>query len=188
MLDLNIKKYNAEQKFVFRFEMQRLLPELKKQHPWLGDINSQSLQEQCINLNNAISRKIKNKKSSGFPKFKSKHICAESFVVPQHFNICNRSIKLPKIGRLKYKKQRRFEGKAKRIVVKQRNNLWFAYISCEMPDVEPIAFSESQVVGIDVGIKDFAVLSNGVKVSNPKHLEHSEKLLKKKTTKSVTED
>lgn len=180
MLDRNIKKYEAEQKFVFRFEMQRLLPELKKTHEWLSDINSQSLQDQCINLNNAISRKIKNKKSTGFPKFKSKHDGSDSFAVPQHFSICNRSIKLPKIGRIKYNKQRPIEGKAKQIVVKQKDNKWFAYICCELHDVELVPFSENEVVGIDVGIKDFAILSDGMKIANPRHLEHSSRLLKKK--------
>lgn len=180
MLDRNIKKYEAEQKFIFRFEMQRLLPDLKKQYPWLSDINSQSLQEQCINLHAAISRKIKNKKATGFPKFKAKHDCVDSFVVPQFFNICNRSIKLPKIGRIKYVKQRPLEGKAKRIVVKQRDNKWFALISCEMPDVIRTGFGGTEVVGLDVGIKDFAILSDGTKVSNPKHFINSEKLLRRK--------
>jgi putative transposase len=176
MLEANIQKYEQEKKFIFRFEMQRLLPELRKQHLWLTEINSQSLHEQCINLNNALVRIFKNK--AGFPRFKSKHDAADSFAVPQFFNICNRSIKLPKIGRLKYAKQRCFEGKAKRIVVKQRDDKWFALISCELPDVPVRSVAESEVVGIDVGIKDFAILSDGTKISNPKHLEKSEKLLR----------
>jgi putative transposase len=181
MLDLNIKKYEADKQFVFRFEMSKLLPELKATYPWLSETNSQSLQEQVINLNNAITRKIKNKKAVGFPKFKSKHTSVATFAVPQHFNICNRSIKLPKIGRIKYNKQREFEGKAKRIVVKCVDDKWFGYITCELPDV-PVRniFTEQEVIGIDVGIKDFAVLNTGVKYSNPKHLQKSEKLLKHK--------
>jgi putative transposase len=181
MLDRNIKRYEAEHKFIFRYEMQRLLPDLKKSYPWLGEINSQSLQMQCDNLNSAISRKIKNKKSTGFPKFKSKHDCNDSFVVPQHFGICNRSIKLPKIGRIKYIKQRPFEGKAKRIVVVKRDdNKWFALISCELPDITRSDFAESEIIGLDVGIKDFAILSDGTKITNPRHFVNSQKLLKRK--------
>ena len=102
MLNANIERYETEKKFIFRFEMQRLLPGLKIEFPWLSDTNSQSLQEQCINLHNSISNVVK--KTGGFPKFKAKHKGTDSFVVPQNFNICHRSIKLPKIGRIKYKK------------------------------------------------------------------------------------
>lgn len=178
LLNHNVTKYETEKKFDFRFEMQRMLPGLKKEYPWLANTNSQSLQEQCINLNNSLQRVIK--KTGGFPRFKSKHTSVDSFVVPQHFNICNRSIKLPKIGRVHYNKQRPIEGKAKRLVVKCVNDKWFCYITCELPDV-PIrnSFIDQEVIGIDVGIKDFAVLSSGTKYSNPKHLQKSEKLLKR---------
>lgn len=184
LLEANIKRYESEQKFIFRFEMQRMLPQLKKEHEWLKQINSQSLQEQCINLNNALSRKVVKKKAVGFPKFKAKHLGTDSFVVPQFFHICNRSIKLPKIGRIKYNRQRALQGKAKRIIVKQIQDKWFAFISCEIPDVtKKTSFVESEVVGIDVGIKDFAVLSDGTKIANPKHLEKSENILKSRQRK-----
>lgn len=184
LLERNIKQYDAEHKFIFRFEMQRLLPDLKKEYSWLSDINSQSLQEQCINLNKALLQKIKNKKTRGFPKFKSKYDRADSFVVPQSFHVCNRSIKLPKIGRIKYVKHRRFEGKVKRIIVKQRGDKWVAMIVCEMPDTVRRDFSDSEIAGIDVGIKDFAILSDGTKIANPKHFNKSEKLLRR-TQKEV---
>lgn len=189
MLNHNVEKYKIDQKFAFRYEMSLMLPQLKVEYPWLKDVNSQSLQEQCINLNNALSRMFRSKKKPtktkvGFPNFKSKHRHVDSFIVPQHFHICNTSIKLPKIGKVKFVKQRPFEGKAKQIIVKLKNHKWFAYVVCEVDDIPQIKdVVESEVVGIDVGISDFAILSNGTKVANPKFLNKSTKRLARQQRK-----
>ena len=185
MLAGNIEKYKAEQKFNFHFAMTKLVTELRNSGTveWLSDINSQSLQAKCKDLDTALHQNIN--KVSGFPKFKQKSSNNDSFRVPQFFKISDKGIKLPKIdGWIKWKQHRKIQGKAKSITIKQDGEHWVAVVLCELPDVvQRTAFVESEIVGLDVGLTDFIVTDTGEKVKNPKHLKHSEKLLKSKQRK-----
>jgi len=180
MLAQNIEKYNNEKKFNFRFDMNKITTQLRGEIGWLAEINSQVLQAKNMDLHEAIKSKIARKsKQTGFPKFKRKSDNSDSFRVPQFFKLSNKAVKLPKIGWVKWKQNRKLEGKAKNITIKQVGDKWMAVVLCELPDVPTRnAFAESEVIGIDVGIKDFAVLSDGIKYANPKHLQKREKLLK----------
>ena len=184
MLAGNIEKYKAENKFNFNFAMCKLVTELRNAEAtsWLSSINSQSLQAKCKDLDLALKNKITKKQAVGFPKFKHKSANDDSFRVPQFFKLSNKGIKLPKIdGWIKWKQHRKLQGKAKSITIKQDGEHWIAVVLCEVPDpIQRSAFAESEIVGIDVGLTDFVVQDNGHKVVNPKHLKHSEELLKSK--------
>lgn len=181
MLSENTKRYELEKKFNFQFVMNNLIPKLKEKYNWLKEINSQSLQQRNRDLDIALKRSFK---KHGFPKFKKKSDSKDSFRVPQSFKLNNKSVYLPKIGWVKWKVNRKIESKVKSITIKQDLDKWVAVVLCELPEVEKRAsFADSEVTGIDVGIKDFAVLSNGTKIENPKHLEKSEKLLKRNSRK-----
>ena len=181
MLDQNINKYDKEQKFIFQWDMNRLVPDLRKEYPWLKDINSQSLQQKNKDLDSALKRKISKKSQCGFPKFKKKQNQSDSFRVPQHFKLSNKGVYLPKIGWVKWKVNRKLTGKAKSITIKQDLHHWIAVVLVELPGVpQRNAFDISEVVGLDVGLKDFVVQSNGPKIPNPKHLKKSEKIVKKR--------
>lgn len=184
MLSLNIEHYNEQQKFIFGYEQHNLLPELKKEYDWLKQINSQSLQAKCMDLDAGLKRKIAKKSTCGFPKFKKKTNQSDSFRVPQFFRLSNKKIYLPKIGWIKWKPHRKFNGKVKHVTIKQDLDNWVAIVTCETNDI-PIRtdFINTDIIGIDVGIKDFAVLSDGTKIDNPKHFQNAEKLLKKKQQK-----
>lgn len=161
MLAANIAKYESEGKFIFRFEMQKLLVGMKKQEElsWLKDVNSQSEQVAIMQLDTALRGAFKSATNrKGFPKFKSKRDRA-SFHVPQHFEITNKTIKLPKIGHIKYNKHRQLLGTPKSLTISCDVDQWFVSILCELPDVAPILEIKSQV-GIDLGLKDFAVTSD----------------------------
>lgn len=126
MLAANIARYAAEQKFIFGFDQHKLLPGLKKEHPWLCEPHSQSLQAKCSDLDVTLKRKIKNKSTTGFPKFKSKHHNSDSSRVPASFKLSNKGIKLPKIGWVRWKVDRKISGKAKSVTVKQDGDRWVA--------------------------------------------------------------
>ena len=181
MLAANIEKYELEKKFNFQFDMNRLTTAIRKETEWLRDINSQSLQQKNKDLDSALKRKISKKSTCGFPKFKKKSNNNDSFRVPQFFKLSNKAVYLPKIGWIKWKVNRKLVGKAKSVTIKQDLNNWVAVVLVEIPDVvQRIDFHISEVVGIDVGIKDFAILSDETKISNPKHLQKSERKLKRK--------
>ncbi|MCK9369676.1 transposase, partial [Candidatus Dojkabacteria bacterium] len=181
MLALNIEKYDIEKKFNFQFDMNRLTTCLRKEYDWLKGINSQSLQQKNKDLDAALKRKISKKSACGFPKFKKKSNNNDSFRVPQFFRLSNKAIYLPKIGWIKWKVNRKLIGKAKSITIKQDLDNWVAVILTELPDIQQKQdFHISEVIGIDVGLKDFCVLSDGTKIDNPKHLQKSEEKLKRK--------
>jgi putative transposase len=180
-LDQKIKTYEQTGKSISRFDLNKLIPVLKTSNEWLGEVNSQSLQGMTKQVESAFTRFFREK--NGFPRFKSKKNPIQSFPVPQHYfvNFENNTVKLPKIGEIKTVLHRRFEGELKTATV-SRTCKGHYYISILVEDDKELPlkheFSVSTAVGIDVGIKDFAVLSTGAKIENPKYLKNSIKRLK----------
>ena len=88
-------------------------------------------------------------------------------------------IKLPKVGLVKCIISQKIEGRIlSATVTKTPDNKYFVSVACKDVPIE-VYPKTNKSVGIDLGIKDFAILSNGTKIPNPKHLAKSEKKLKK---------
>jgi putative transposase len=158
------------------------LPLLKKaeETAWLADVYSQTLQSSLRNLDSAYKRFFKAKK--GFPRFKSKHD-RQSCQFPQGVSVNwdKQMLELPKIGAVEAVFHRAFEGNVKTVTVsKSASGKYFASVLVETPDELPsnAPLEEASACGIDVGLKDFATLSTGEKIANPKHLKKSLNRLK----------
>ena len=182
-LDRRIKEYQAEKKSVSAFTLMTELTQLKKQpeYDWLKLSVAQSLQQSIVNMDKAFTRFFKQKK--GFPKFKSKHKGTHRVGFPQNTKVDfeNSKVSVNKIGWLKTKISRNFDGKIKTATIeKTPTGKFFISITVELPDVKvkqkPI--SKNNAVGIDTGIKTFATLSDGTEIENPKHLKSSIQRLK----------
>ena len=184
-LDKKIKAYQTTKVSLSRFAIQKDLPILKKAEEtnWLKEVNSQTLQASLENLDKAFTKFFRDKK--GFPKFKSKHNNRQSFSVPQNGKVDfeTNTISLPKFKKpIKCKLHRRFKGNSKTVTIsKTPTGKYFisvlVEVNEELPKLKPI--DENKAVGIDLGIKTFAVLSNEEEIQNPKHLRSSLKRLKK---------
>jgi putative transposase len=181
-LEQKIKTYEQTKKSISRFDLQHILVhEVKPSNEWLKEANSQALLASLVNVESAFTKFFREK--SGFPNFKSKKNPVQSYQMPQHYSVDfeKQIIKLPKIGEVKTVLHRRFEGKLKTATI-SRSSTGKYYISILVDNEKDIPnnqnFSESTTIGIDVGIKDFAVLSNGEKVENPKYLKNSLKRMK----------
>jgi len=180
-LEQKITVYETDKKTLTRFNLNNMLPDLKKEFVWLKDVNSQSLQLTNKNLDSAFKRFFREKK--GFPRFKSRKNPVQSFGVPQNYKVDfdNNRIKLPKIGWIKTKLSRLFEGILKTATVSMTTTGKF-FISIlvedgrETPKKEPFGYDST--IGLDVGIKDFVTMSDGTKVDNPKFLKSSLQRLK----------
>lgn len=150
----------------------------KKEYPWLKEIDSLALANAQLNLEKAYKNFFRDK-SVGFPKFKSKKTNQSYTTNNQNGTIYieNGKIKLPKLKSLaKVIQHRQFDGKIKSCTVsKTLTNKYFISILVE-EDIKPLPKNK---VGIDLGIKDFAVTSNGDIFENPKWLRKPEKRLKK---------
>jgi putative transposase len=188
-LNKKITSYQETGKGLSRFEIQKDLPNLKRNEEtsWLKEVNSQTLQASLENLDKAFTRFFKEKK--GFPKFKSKKDNRQSFNIPQNTEIDfdDQKIWLPKFKTsIKVIVDRTFDGVIKTsTITKTPTGKYFISILVELqkelPKNKPL--DEKQAIGIDLGIKTFATLSNGIEIENPKHLKKSIKKLKKQQRK-----
>lgn len=165
-----------------RFNLSSHLPSWKNDSAteWLKEVNSQSLQAALANLDAAYVKFFRLKK--GFPKFKSKRH-RQSFQVPQRGKVGADWIKIPKVGKIRAIISRATVGTIKTITISRTpTGKYFAAVLCddgsELPAKLPI--TEVSTIGIDLGIKDFAVLSTGERIANPGHLKKSLKALRRR--------
>jgi len=157
------------------------LPKLKELNPQYEFIYAQVLQDVLRRLDKTFKnffRRIKNHETPGFPRFKGENRY-NSFTYPQlRFEISGNKLYLPKIGDIRLKLSRSIQGTIKTCTIVRKIDTYYACFSVEIEkDIKPRKIEK--VVGIDVGIKSFAVLSDGVQVSNPVYLKQSEKKLVK---------
>ena len=185
-LNKSIEAYKETGKGLGRSALNALLPSLKKakETAWLADCYSQVLQATTLNLTTAYKNFFD--KRARFPRFKSKH-SKQSIQYPQNVKIVDGNVKLPgNIGVVKAKIHRPIEGKIKTVTVsKAPSGKYFASILTEV-EGENSTTAEGKIYGIDLGLKHFAVVTDGEKVSkynNPKHLAKHEKNLKRKQQK-----
>lgn len=168
-----------------RFDLQKDIPLLKKQEEtsWLKEVNSQSLQSSLEHLDNAFTKFFK--KTGDYPKFKSKKNNKQSFSIQQstYVDFENQKLDIPKFKTpIKIKISRIFEGKIKSsTITRTSTGKYFISILVEVPNELPKKkpISEDKAIGIDLGIKTFVVLSNGIEIENPKNLKKSLKKLKR---------
>ena len=108
LLEMNVKQYETDKTFLFRFAMQKLLPLLKQEHSWLALTPADSLQRICQNLDRGLKDSFKSSaKQKGFPKFK-KYGSVRSFYVPNtKLRFEGMTIVLPKVGAVKFRSVRR---------------------------------------------------------------------------------
>lgn len=162
------------------FDLIKQLPELKKECDWLKEINSQSLQASITNLDTAYTNFFKGQ--SDFPKFKSKNKSTKSFNIPQSIELKDEKLIIPKFKKgIDIIQHRIFEGKIKQATIsKTPTGKYFVSILVETEDnlVPTKPITKENTVGVDLGIKDFLITSDGKKVSNPKHLKKSLSKLK----------
>ncbi|MCL4391298.1 MAG: transposase [Candidatus Parvarchaeota archaeon] len=176
-------KNNTAKKGLNYYDTARFLTSLKKkeEYKWLKEVNSQSLQQSLIDLDKAFKNFFKG--VAKYPNYKKKSN-KQSFRVPQFFNFDDSVLYLPKFGKgIKMKEHREFpREKVKQVTIsKVPSGKYFVSIlvsdSRKAPKKAAVK-DNSKTIGIDVGIKDSVVLSNGIKIDNPKYLKKSEKLLK----------
>lgn len=153
----------------------------KKEFPWLKEVDSLALANAQINLQTAYNNFFK-RPEVGFPKFKSKKNHYYSHTTNNqggNIYVSDRYIKLPKIGLVRVKKHRDFEGKVKSVTVSQNpSGKYYVSVLVDCEGQEKLPKSDNEI-GIDLGIKEFAITSDGEMIENPKYLRKSEKKLRK---------
>ena len=153
--------------------MSKMLTELKRQKPWLKVPDKWALGNALKDLDSAYKRFYK---GSGYPRFKRKDD-KNSYRTSSNIRIDNSFIKIPKVGLLRYRDNYKSEDKNilkiyNVTISKTTSGKYYASITAEV--YIPCFERTNQNVGIDLGLKDFAIFSSGIKIKNPRILKHLE--------------
>ena len=181
MLADRIKSYEENKDLDIKIIKYPTPAQYKKEYEWLKEVDSLALANAQMNLDKAYKNFFRDK-SVGFPKFKSKKDNHKSYTTNNQngtIYIENNRIKIPKLkSMIKIKQHREFVGLIKSCTISQKPSGKY-YISM-LVDTENIQLPKLDTkVGIDLGIKEFAITSDGEMFSNPKWLKKSEKRLRK---------
>jgi putative transposase len=173
-LDQRKKAWEEEKRKVTLYDQNNELVLLKEKEDlaWLKDIHSQVLQQALHDLDQAFLNFFT---GSGYPRFKCKGV-RDSFRYPQGVKVDNNKAWLPKIGWINFRKSREIEGAIKQTTITLEDGKWYISFSCEI-EKEPLKpqLNLHNVVGIDLGLTNFATLAIGNKnklitIENPKFL------------------
>ena len=181
MLADRIKSYEENKDLDIKIIKYPTPAQYKKEYEWLKEVDSLALANAQMNLDKAYKNFFRDK-SVGFPKFKSKKDNHKSYTTNNQngtIYIENNRIKIPKLkSMIKIKQHREFVGLIKSCTISQ--NPSGKYFISILVDTENIQLPKLDTkVGIDLGIKEFAITSDGEMFSNPKWLKKSEKRLRK---------
>jgi len=167
-----------------RIAQQETLKADKAKHPQVKEVHSQVAQEVLFRVErtfNNFFRRVQAGEKPGYPRYKGsgqyKSLTFTQFGDGLGASFQNNKLKLSKIGLIKIDLHREIYGKVKTCTIKyEQSGKWYAILAVEE---YPVLYPPNwQSVGLDVGIKEFAVLSNAEKITNPKHLQKSERKMK----------
>lgn len=173
--------YKDKNKSLSRFDCLYMLTNIKKRFSWLKESDGVSLQATISELFDAFSRFFSHQ--NNYPKFKLKRFDKQSYTTLQNNNtiklVDNKHIKLPKLGPVRIKLSKQIEGKIKRATIsKSKSGNYYVSLCCDVLDTQPIEKTGS-IIGIDLGIKDFLIDSNGNKFENNRYYVKSQNKLAK---------
>ena len=181
------EKYEKEKKSINAYKQLLELTELKRNYLWLKEVDSIALQTCILNLDKAFENFYHEK---GYPKFrvKGKHDGYQTNnIINKYKGIIHESIRidfkkgeiiLPKLKQVKFRGYRNIkyiDGKIKSVTISKEANKYFASVLVEITFIKP-QVKPASIVGLDLGIKDFIVTSNGEKLKN--QVKNYEKRLK----------
>ena len=156
---------------------------LKKSLEWLCEVDSTALQSAVRDLDTAYQnffRRVNQGGATGYPCFKSKHDRRKSYKskrIKENITVVGNKVKLPKLGLVKCAVSKEVKGRILSATISQNpSGKYFVSICCTDVDIEPQP-KTGAVIGVDLGIKDLAITSDGVKYPNNRYTYQAEKHL-----------
>lgn len=177
-----IAHYKATGKSLSVTELCAELARLKHQPEtaWLREMDSQALQQAIRDLDKAFGAFFARR--AKFPRFRSKKRETPTFRFPQRVALVGDRLSVPKVGLVKLVLHRPFDGVVKSATFKQdATGAWYVtlVVHFELSEVPVPPPAPERVVGVDVGLKDLAVLSDGQRVPAPRHYRRAERKLRR---------
>ncbi len=156
----------------------------QEENSWLKEVDATALQASVQDLDHAFKnffRRVKQGEKPGYPKFKSKHNHKQSYrskCISFNIKTLDGAVQLPKLGKVKCRISRNVEGRILSATVsRSASGKYYVSLCCRLEQDMPKLPSTGTAVGLDMGVKSFAVSSNGMEYANPKYLQQSEKKL-----------
>ena len=176
-LDKKSKAFARRKEKINATALKNRLPYLKTVKPWLKEVDSTALQQAIMHMDDAYANFFAGR--AGFPKFKSKHNEVHSYkTVSASLRIeDDKHINLPVVGIIRCRMHRQPKGTIKSATITRHAGNYYISLLCEVDEPEKLPIN-ANMVGIDLGIKAFAVDSNGLVYENPKYLNKSLNKLK----------
>ena len=175
-----ISEYKATGKSSTRFQQDKSLTVLKREIEWLREPDKCALQNALKDLDTAYKnffRSIKSGGKIGFPRFKSKRNRRKSYKTNGRIAVFDSNIRLPKLGLVKCRVSKEVKGRILSATVSQNpSGKYFVALCCTDMEIDPLP-STRAVVGLDMGLKSFAVTSDGVEYPNHRYLRKNQKKL-----------
>lgn len=184
-LDIRQQAYEQRKETLNYYDCAKNMTQLKQSLAWLYEVDSSALQSSLQSLDAAYQnffRRVKKGEKPGYPRFKCKrdpHKGYKSKYANGNIKVLDGMVQLPKLGKVKCAISKKVEGRILSATVSQNpSGKYFVSLCCTDVDIAPLP-KTGKAVGVDMGIKSFAVTSDGVAFSNPKCLRKSEKKLVK---------
>ena len=177
------EQYKETGKAPTRFQQDKALTTMKQELPWLKEADSTSLQAAIQDLDAAFQnffRRVKCGEKPGYPRFKSKKDRRQSYkskCVGTNIKVLEKAVQLPKLGLVKCRISKEVRGRILSATVSQNpSGKYFVALCCTDVDIETLP-STGAIVGLDMGLKSFAVTSDGVEYPSHKFLAKSQQKL-----------
>ena len=171
-LERKSKAYKRRGKSLSATFLKNQLPALKRAKPWLAEVDSTALQQAIMHMDDAYANFFAGRAS--FPKFKSKHNEVHSYkTVSTSIRVeDDKHVNLPILGVVRCRMHRKPQGDIKSATITRQAGNYYISLLCEVDEPKKLPVN-ANMVGIDLGIKEFAVDSNGLVYENPKYLKKS---------------
>ena len=169
------KKDCGQSEFLSAYSLRKRFNAAKRElYPWAKELSASVGDAAAENLKAAIAKWVDKKLPNGFPTFKKYHSARSYQASDGHWErnkVERRKVYLPKVGWVKMRESLRYEGKIRKITVSRTAKGWQVAISVEIPDDAPPA--DGAAVGVDVGIRNLAFVSDGRFYPNPLPLKNA---------------
>lgn len=177
-----IEWYKTSGKAPTRYEQDKDLTLLKhaKDTLWLCEVDATALQSSLKDLDTAYQnffRGLKQGKHIGFPKFKSRKDNHKSYKCKMNIKVLEGAVQLPKLGKVKCRVSKEVKGRILSATVSQNpSGKYFVSLCCANVEIAPLERTD-KVCGVDLGIHDLAITSDGIKYPNNKYITQAERKL-----------
>lgn len=175
-----VSEYESTGKSPTRFQQDKELTVLKQKLEWLQEPDKCALQNAVRNLDTAYKnffRRVKNGEKPGFPKFKSKRDHRQSYTTNCNIKLFENAVQLPKLGRVKCRVSTEVKGHILSATISQNpSGKYFVSLCCTDVEIELLP-KTGAVIGVDMGLKAFAITSDGTEYPNPRYLAKNQKKL-----------